>query len=440
MKRLLVILVALLVFALIITSCTTSTPTTSAPATTAPATTPVGVQPTTSAPATTTSAQPTGPTKDKIVIGMSRPLSGPEQAVGDSAFKPIYETMIPMWNEEGGIYVAEYGKKLPIELKIYDSKSDIKTLTQQIEQLIVQDKVDFLMGPQSTAGIFAAAPIANKYQKILLTMEGGATSLKDMLPSLPYVFVPLSFSDWYEVPVLADIFAANGVKTAYVVYIADLHGIEYSGVTGIEFPKKGIDVVASKSLPPEMTDFSLIIKEAQASNADALLVYSYPQHVLPITGQMIELGYNPKAYLTGPGANFGFFHDSFGPAVEGVMCWATWNRKMSPEMAAMADKLYAGKPEAAHDWWGHSLYWAAMEFWKQAVEKAGTLDNAKVQQVMATEHFQTILGDTYFTNGLMAKESHPGEVGQWQNGIVEIVGGNKVTAPLIYPKPAWPSQ
>jgi ABC-type branched-subunit amino acid transport system substrate-binding protein len=113
---------------------------------------------------------------------------------------------------------------------------------------------------------------------------------------------------------------------------------------------------------------------------------------------------------------------------------------MSPEMAAMADKLYADKPEAAHDWWGHSLYWAAMEFWKQAVEKAGTLDNTKVQQVMATEHFQTVLGDTYFVNGLMAKESHPGEVGQWQNGIVEIVGGNKVTAPLIYPKPAWPSK
>jgi ABC-type branched-subunit amino acid transport system substrate-binding protein len=79
-----------------------------------------------------------------------------------------------------------------------------------------------------------------------------------------------------------------------------------------------------------------------------------------------------------------------------------------------------------------------MEFWKQAVEKAGTLDNVKLQEVMATSHFETVLGDTYFTNGLMDKESHPGEVGQWQNGIVEIVGGNQTTSEIIYPKPAWP--
>jgi branched-chain amino acid transport system substrate-binding protein len=422
-KKLSIILAALLAFTLILMLAGCGSEATTAP--------------TTAAQQTTTS--PTSPvaTKDKIVIGMSRPLSGPEQQIGDSAFRPIYETIIPMWNAEGGIYVEEYGKKLLVETKIYDSKSDIKTLTQQIEQLIVQDKVDFIMGPQSTAGIFAAAPICNKYEKILLTMEGGATSLKDMLPNLPYVFVPLSFSDWYEIPVLADLLASKGAKTAYVVYIADLHGIEYAGVAGIELPKKGIDVVASKSLPPEMTDFSLIIKEAKASGADAFLCFSYPQHNIPITAQMIELDYNPKAFLTGPGANFGFYHDTFGANVDGVMCWATWNTKVSPEMAKLAETLYAGKPEALNDWWGHSLYWGAMEFWKQAVEKAGTLDNKKVQQVMATEHFQTVLGDTYFTNGLLAIESHPGEVGQWQNEYLEVVGGNKTTADLIYPKPAW---
>jgi branched-chain amino acid transport system substrate-binding protein len=381
-----------------------------------------------------------GAAKDSILVGMSRPLSGPQQVVGDSAFKPVYETITNMWNKDGGIYIKDLGKKLPIALKIYDNKSDIPTMTKQLEQLIVQDKVDFVWAPCSTADIFASAPIANKYQKVLLTMEGGATSLEGMLPSLPYVFVSLSFADWYEMPVLADILSAKGVKTAYVTYISDLHGIEYSGVAGIELPKKGITVVASKALPIEMTDFSLIIKDAKASGADAFLNFTYPFHVLPMTQQMIELGYNPKAVLFGPGANFGYYHTTYKDAVQGVMCWATWNRKVSPALNTLADTLYTGKPEETNDWWGQSLYWAAMEFWKQAVEKAGSLDNTKVQQVMATSHFNTILGDTYFTNGLMAKESHPGEVGQWQNGIVEVVGGIHTTADLIYPKPAWPAK
>ncbi|HEX7475612.1 MAG TPA: amino acid ABC transporter substrate-binding protein [Dehalococcoidales bacterium] len=432
MKKFIVVLIGLLVCSLLIVGCSTATTTvTSTTANTVTTTT------TATSPASQT---PTLAPKDKILVGMSRPLSGSNQSVGDSAFKPIYDDLVAKWNKDGGIYISQYSKKLPIELKIYDDKSDIPTMTKQLEQLIVQDKVDFIWAPCSTADIFAAAPIANKYQKVLVTMEGGATSLRDMLPSLPYVFVSLSFSDWYEMPVLADILAAKGAKTAYVVYIADLHGIEYSGVAGIELPKKGISIVASKSLPVEMNDFSLIIKDAKASGADAFLAFTYPFHVLPITGQMIELGYNPKAVLFGPGGNFGFYHTTYKDAVQGVMCWASWNRKISPALNAMADELYTGLPEDVQDWWGQDLYYGAMEFWKQAVEKAGTLDNTKVQQVMATSHFQTVLGDTYFTNGLMAKESHPGEVGQWQNGIVEVVGGNQVTAPLIYPKPAWPSK
>jgi branched-chain amino acid transport system substrate-binding protein len=427
MKKLIIPLAILLILALVISGCSSASTTTKPPTTTATSASPG---------TTTTTAPPAG--KDKILVGMSRPLSGPQQIVGDSAFKPIYEYFVKQWNSEGGLNIG--GKKMPIELKVYDNKSDIPTMTKQLEQLIVQDKVDFIWAPCSTADIFAAAPIANKYEKVLLTMEGGATSLEGMLPTMPYVFVSLSFADWYEVPVLAELLASKGVKTAYVTYIADLHGIEYSGVAGIELAKKGINIVANKSLPPEMKDFSLIIKDAKASGADAFLSFSYPDQVLGQTGQSIELGYNPKAMLFGPGANFGFYHTTFKSAVNGVMYWATWNRKVSPAFDDMYKKIYPpGVPEEANDWWGHALYFGAMEFWKQSVEKAGTLDNKKVREVMATSHFTTVLGDTFFTNGLMAKESHPGEVGQWQNDQPEVIGGNKTTAPFLYPKPEWPA-
>jgi hypothetical protein len=103
------------------------------------------------------------------------------------------------------------------------------------------------------------------------------------------------------------------------------------------------------------------------------------------------------------------------------------------------DSLYAGKPEEAQDWWGASFYVAGLEFFQQAVEKAGTLDQKAIRDVMATSHFKTVLGDTWYTNGLLAKEAHPAEIGQWQKGTMELVGGNQTTADLIYPKPAWPA-
>ncbi|MEJ2560669.1 MAG: ABC transporter substrate-binding protein, partial [Anaerolineae bacterium] len=120
--------------------------------------------------------------KDKIVVGMARPLSGPLAVIGDSAFKPVYETWVDEVNADGGIQVEEYGKKLPIELVIYDDKSDVGTMTRLTEKLIVEDKVDFLWPACGTAFIFAQAPIANKYGYVLVTAEGGATTVKDMLP------------------------------------------------------------------------------------------------------------------------------------------------------------------------------------------------------------------------------------------------------------------
>jgi branched-chain amino acid transport system substrate-binding protein len=382
--------------------------------------------------------------KDKIVVGMSRPLSGPMAQIGDSAFRPIYETWVPEVNAQGGIYVKEYGKKLPIELKIYDDKSDPGTMTRLTEKLILEDKVDFLWPACGTAFLFAQAPIANKYNYILLTAEGGATTIRDMLPSLPYLFVSLSFSDWYQIPVLADILAEKGAKSAYLISMADLFGIEYSGVSGIELPNKGINIVGMKSVPPDIKDLSTILKEAQATKADALLVLGYPDIVILATKQSMELGYNPKAFLGGPGVNFGFYHQIFGPVTEGVLGFAIANRKTSPEAKVLFDKLYKTRPEPLNDWWGHPLYWAGLEFWKQAVEKAGTLNQKKIRDIMATETFNTMLGPTSYKGGLMAKESHNGEIGQWQKGVFEIVGGGKwpatkITAPFVYPKPAWPA-
>ena len=72
-----------------------------------------------------------------------------------------------------------------------------------------------------------------------------------------------------------------------------------------------------------------------------------------------------------------------------------------------------------------------------------------IRDYIATHHFDTILGDTHYImsgdgGGLMAKETHPGEIGQWQNGTVEIVGGGDwpgtiLTSEWIYPKPPWPT-
>jgi len=435
-KLLLIPLALLLALSLIAIGCPTTTPTTAPP---------------TTAPPTTTAPPP--PTKDSIVIGASRPLSGPNATIGDAAFGPIMQMWEQKVNAEGGIYVEEYGKKLPIEYIIYDDATDVGTAVRLTEKLIVEDKVDILFPSCGTAFISAQSPIANKYGYVLLTAEGGATIMTDALYGLPYVFVNLPYSDNYQLPVLADMLAAKGAKTAYIISIADLHGVEYAGVVSIEFARVGIDILASKSVPITQEDFEPIIKAAKAANPDVFCVFAYPPITLPCTGVSMALGFNPPAFVVGPGANFGFYKFSFGDdvnIVNGVTTFADANEKTSPEFAQLYSDLEAIVGPALLDYWGHPYYAAVVDIWQDAIETTGTLDQDVLRDYIATTHFDTILGDTYYNTfgenggGLLAKESHPGEIGQWQDGVCEIVGGGDwpatiLTGEFIYPKPAWPT-
>ena len=379
--------------------------------------------------------------KDKIVIGASRPLSGPLAFFEANAFGPIYKMWVDEVNAKGGIYVKEYGKKLPVEMLVYDDKSDMGTMTRLLEKLILQDKVDFIFPPASTAFLFAAGAIANRHEYILIGAEGGATNLKSMISTMPYFFMVLGFSDHFQMPVLADVLKEVGAKTAGIVFIDDLHGIEYSGVATSELGKKGIEIKMIKAVPPDIKDVSPILKEAQAKKVDAYLSFTYPDTCFLTTGTAQAIGYNPKAFLLGPGGNFEVYRKIFGAdVIEGVMGEGAWNTKSSPAAKDFVDRYTKRYPKETLDWWGHNVYLAGLEVFQQAIEKAGTLDQKKIREILVKEKFNTILGPTWFENQMLAKDCYQGQIGQWQNGIFEVIDpGPKRTAAPIYPKPAWPA-
>lgn len=402
---------------------------------------------TTPTPTETTPTGPTPPDQDKIVIGAARPLSGPLIQIGDFAFGPVMTLWVEEVNARGGINVA--GKMLPVELKIYDDTSDLGTSTRLVEKLILEDEVDFLFPNCSTAFLYASAPLANKYGYVYLGAEGGCTTITSLLPELPYVFPLLNYSDYAQVPALADIMAEQGVKTAAIIYLNDLHGVEYYHTTLSEFMRVGIQIVMAEAIPPYTEDVELVLKAARDSGADALCAYVYPPTTMAVVGQSMALGYSPDLMILGPGANFQFFIDIFGPDIlEGVLGFGAWNDKSSPALADFSARFIDRFGIGQADWWGAAFYYAGLECFEQAIVQAASLDNAKVRDVMATEHFDTILGDTWFDmtaggegGGLLAQECHPGQVGQWQNGVFEVIGpADKMTTDMVlYPKPNWPA-
>jgi branched-chain amino acid transport system substrate-binding protein len=374
--------------------------------------------------------------KESIVFGQAVSLSGFLASGNAVASTPYYDLWVTDVNADGGIYVEDYGKKLPVELLIYDDVSEVGNMTQLLEKLIVEDKVDFILPPWSTAMLAAAAPIADKYEYILIGGAGGAASLKEV--QLPYFFQVLNFSDT-QVPTLADILEELGVEKVAIVFLQDLHGVEYSEAAEAEFADRGFDVVMSKSYPVLLEDASLLLKEAQELEVDAFVGFSYPDDSMLITGTALELGINFDVFFLSVCPAFTFYYDVFGPLTEGIMGGGAWNEKSSDGAAAFSAHYTEVSEEPMGNYWGSLYFYSSMQHLQQAIEEAGTLDQSVIRDILATQTYQTALGAFAYDEMQIFSANHPGEIGQWQSGVFEVIDpGAKRTAPPIL-KPDWPA-
>ena len=164
------------------------------------------------------------------MIGAARPVSGALAFFEANAFGPVLQD-VGGRGQRRRRHQRGVGKKLPVEMLVYDDQSNLDTCMRLLEKLMVEDKVDFIFAPNSTAFFFAAAGVANDHGYLLMSAEGGATSSEQEIDGSAPVLRVLNFSDHYEIPVLAEIFEEVGVEDRWrSLYLDDLHGIEYSDV------------------------------------------------------------------------------------------------------------------------------------------------------------------------------------------------------------------
>ena len=98
---------------------------------------------------------------EQITLGASLSLTGDLAAEARTA-KDGYDFMVAEINRRGGIPVGD--KKHKVAIKYYDDKSDPDTAVRLFERLVVQDKVDFLLGPYSSGITEAASTVAERHR------------------------------------------------------------------------------------------------------------------------------------------------------------------------------------------------------------------------------------------------------------------------------------
>jgi len=102
--------------------------------------------------------------KKEIRIGAPIPVTGILSMLGLEQ-KWAYEQAVADINKEGGIFVKEYGKKLPVKLIIAEAESDPGKAVAAFENLVKVDKVDLMLSSQTGQLTMPTCIAAEKLKK-----------------------------------------------------------------------------------------------------------------------------------------------------------------------------------------------------------------------------------------------------------------------------------
>lgn len=374
---------------------------------------------------------------DKIRIGYAIALSGPFAPGAQSTSWSQYKLWQKTVNDAGGIMLKKHNKKVPIELIDYDDRSQPDELIKLVERLILNDKVDLVLGPWGTHMNLAVAPIVNKYEYPVIFTTAAAARLYELAPRWPYAFWSLVQPNEATAPLAAAI--AEQMKAGKIKgRVAAVHATEQLGVelhtAFVDACKKaGLDVVFSKSYPLGTSDLQPMLREAMSTNPDAFVAYSYPTDTFMLVEQSIIIGFNPAIFYTAIGTPFPGFKGKFGDKVNGIMMYGGQN----PAAPGYADYVKAHRAMFNRETEAGAVgVYGCLQILQQAIEEAGEIDRKKIREGIAKGSANTVWGDISFKNQL---NTNPWAVGQWQNGeVVGVFPSNKPGAkPLLFPKPKW---
>ena len=314
---------------------------------------------------------------------------------------------------------------MKVEVIEYDDRTSGEEAVKNIQRLINVDKVDFLIAPYGTGLNLATAPLIAKHGYPHIAVTAVTDKADEFVSRWPNSFWTLGTSTAFASSV-ADVLktlrdkGVIGNKVA-VVNVADAFGIELANAGKPALKEAGFEIVYDTSYPLGTQDLAPVISEAKKAAPDAFVGFSYPPDTFALTDQAKLADLKVGAFYVGVATAFPAYIGKFGGAAEGVLGAGG----MNPDTPVMQAYLKRHKEVTGMDpdYWANPVTYASLEILKQAIERAGTIDRAKVIEQLKNGSFDTVVGTMTFDGNINRKFW---TVGQWQNGVFQGVSSTGV--------------
>jgi branched-chain amino acid transport system substrate-binding protein len=378
----------------------------------------------------------TGPAPATIKIGGSVPITG-SQASGGADLKWGYEQAVNDINATGGVYVAAYKQKIPLQVILSDDESDPTKVVSKLEALNSNDKVVCYVGSYSSALNAAAAPIAEK-NKIPLV----AVSFANLSPhqqGYKYLFSPF-VKTTNGVDAIFQLLNSLGTSkpTKIGVWAEQTDwGKEIAAAVPEAAKKYGYQIALNQVYDPNALDFSSMITASKTAGVEVVIGVPTPTNAITMMKQMKQLDYNPAASFLWRGAGAASWPKTLAKDGDYALYLANWDTHYTTPGTAELVAAYQKAKNALPSVNIGSAY-TVIQVVADAINRAGTLDPTKIRDALAgTKNLQTVEGkiQSFDATGIGIL---PCSIMQWQSGVAQVVyPADLASSKFIYPAKKW---
>jgi branched-chain amino acid transport system substrate-binding protein len=314
------------------------------------------------------------PALAEVKIGFQAPLTGPAATDGASA-KIASEIAVEKSNAAGGVL----GQK--IELVTYDDQAKTEEAVFTANKLVGQDGVKFAISGSYSASGRAAAPIFQQAKVPFISAYGVHP---DITRAGDYVFRTVHLGP--PQGRAAGKFISDNLHLKKVTIISMDNDYGQATLEGFKsiVGQFGLQIAGEYSYSLKDRQFGPIVASVKRDNPDVIYITGYFFTGAPLVSQLRSAGI--EAPIVGSQAfDAQKLMDIAGPAVEGVYVVGGLNRDR--DSAELKEYLAEFQKHAGYagENVGATVY-SAIRLMADAIQRAGSLDPAKVRDALAATH------------------------------------------------------
>ncbi len=377
-----------------------------------------------------------GSAPKEILIGASLPESGALAGFG-TYLKWSYTTAVNEVNHAGGLYLSQYKTKVPVRLVMYDDQSLPQQATANMQHLILQDRVNALLGDPSPPLLLAGAAVAEREHIPLVGIAPIRAFLgarQNWTYSWDVFFDELNMTQ-------QQFLTMNTVNSNHRIALFtdnEQDGVVMGGLWTQNAAKFGYAIAYHANFPVGTTDYGDLIRRAQAANAQIVIAQMITPDAIALWKQMQALNYRPAAAFLEKAAEPGQWWTAQHQAAQGVMVAGYWDASLPYPGAASLPQRFEQETGQTYSEIIAPSY-ADAQLLMDAIQSAGTLDPQAINAAIGKTNKIYVVGPVDFATGPGGHTSVlPSFMLQWQNGLEQVVyPPQDATAKLIYPLQPW---